>query len=50
MKEEEVDWKKKSEYGKIPKYLEEIKDQMAREYNHIRAIQEEEEEEQQGGK
>jgi len=34
----------KREYGKVPKYLENIKDQMNREYEHIKAVHIEEEE------
>jgi len=35
----------KKEYGKVPKYLENIKDQMNREYEHIKAVHIQEEEE-----
>jgi hypothetical protein len=39
-----LDWKKKTEYGKVPRYLKDIKDQMNREYEHIRSLHEQEQE------
>lgn len=42
--EEPVDWTKKRDFGTVPKYLERIKDQTMREYEHIRAMQQNEQE------
>lgn len=43
--EEPKKYVNKKEYGKVPKYLENIKDQMNREYEHIKAVHIQEEEE-----
>jgi hypothetical protein len=45
-----LDFTKKSDFGKVPKYLNEIKEQMQREYEHIRAIHDQEEKEQEKDK
>jgi len=44
--EEPVDWVKKKEYGAVPRYLERIKEQTQREYEHLRALQQQEQEQQ----
>lgn len=45
LKEEEFDYTKKTEYGKTPEYLKEIKNEMNREYEHIKALHQQEEDE-----
>lgn len=45
VREEPMNWTKKPEYGKTPKYLQEIKQEIQREYDHIKAIHEQEEKE-----
>mmetsp|Transcript_1099 Transcript_1099/g.984 ORF Transcript_1099/g.984 Transcript_1099/m.984 type:complete len:270 (-) Transcript_1099:327-1136(-) len=44
-RDENPDWTKKQEYGKTPGYLKAIKEEMDREYEHIKAIHQAEEEE-----
>ena len=43
--QEPVKYTQKKDYGKTPKYLENIKDNMQREYDHIKALHAREEEE-----
>jgi len=45
VKEDPIKYTKKQEYGKVPQYLQEIKHEMNREYEHIKALQQQEEEE-----
>jgi hypothetical protein len=40
-----MNWTKKPDYGKVPKYLENIKQEIQREYEHIKAVHEQEEKE-----
>ena len=44
--EEPVVYMKKKDYGAIPRYLEKIKEQTQREYEHIRSLQQQEQEQQ----
>ena len=46
MIEEPVVYMKKKDYGAIPRYLEKIKEQTQREYEHIRSLQQQEQEQQ----
>jgi len=39
VKEDPIKYTKKQEYGKVPQYLQEIKHEMNREYEHIKALQ-----------
>lgn len=39
-----VEWTKKEDYGKVPRYMENIKDNINNEYEHIRNLQELEQE------
>lgn len=42
--EQPVDYLKKEDFGKVPRYLENAKDNINREYEHIRTLQKMEEE------
>jgi len=44
--EQEVVWTKKKDYGTVPKYLEKLKEQMQREYDYVRSLQQQEQEQQ----
>jgi len=44
-RDQDANWTKKKEYGETPGYLKAIKDEMDREYEHIKAIHQAEEEE-----
>lgn len=48
--EQPIVWTQKKEYGTIPKYLEKIKEQTQREYEHLRALQQQEQEQQDADK
>jgi len=48
--EKKVDWVKKKDYGAVPKYLEKLKEQMQREYDYVRTLQQQEQEQQESEK
>jgi len=47
--EEAMDWTKKKEYGKVPKYLQKVKSEINEEYNYVRSLQEQNQPEQNEG-
>ena len=48
--EQPIVWTQKKDYGTVPKYLEKIKEQTQREYEHLRALQQQEQEQQDADK